>query len=366
MNLLMTADAVGGVWQYAQQLAALLSERGVEVLLATMGPEPSDEQRREVLAIPRLRLRTSDFALEWMVDALGDVDRAAEWLLQLETEFSPDIVHLNGFAHGNLPWRGPALVVAHSCVYSWWDAVHGGAAPDEWAQYASRVRAGLIAATCVAAPSRAMAEALTRAYRVVRDVRIVPNCRDANAWTPGVKEPLIFAAGRVWDPSKNLGALDTVAGDLAWPVYVAGDATGPDGHSAAFRSAHQLGRLSGAQVATWMSRAAIYALPARYEPFGLSVLEAALSGCALVLGDIPSLRENWSGVARFVHPDRPEELRRALDDLIDAPTERKVAAAAARARGESFSRDKHVAAYEQLYRETVTSHDRLAHTTRTL
>ncbi len=37
-------------------------------------------------------------------------------------------------------------------------------------------------------------------------------------------------------------------------------------------------------------------LPARYEPFGLSVLEAALSGCALVLGDIPSLRE--SGATR--------------------------------------------------------------------
>ena len=34
-------------------------------------------------------------------------------------------------------------------------------------------------------------------------------------------------------------------------------------------------------------------LPARYEPFGLSILEAALSGCALVLGDLPSLRELW-------------------------------------------------------------------------
>jgi hypothetical protein len=44
-------------------------------------------------------------------------------------------------------------------------------------------------------------------------------------------------------------------------------------------------------------------LPARYEPFGLSVLEAALSGCALVPGDIASLRGNWDGVAEFVCPD---------------------------------------------------------------
>jgi glycogen(starch) synthase len=43
-------------------------------------------------------------------------------------------------------------------------------------------------------------------------------------------------------------------------------------------------------------------LPARYEPFGLSVLEAALSGCALVLGDIASLREVWGGAACYVRP----------------------------------------------------------------
>ena len=33
-----------------------------------------------------------------------------------------------------------------------------------------------------------------------------------------------------------------------------------------------------------LSAASVYVLPAKYEPFGLSVLEAALSGCALVLG----------------------------------------------------------------------------------
>ena len=52
-----------------------------------------------------------------------------------------------------------------------------------------------------------------------------------------------------------------------------------------------------------MGRAAIYALPARYEPFGLSILEAALSGCALVIGDIPSLREIWADAALFVPSD---------------------------------------------------------------
>jgi glycogen synthase len=55
--------------------------------------------------------------------------------------------------------------------------------------------------------------------------------------------------------------------------------------------------------ADWYARASIYALPARYEPFGLSALEAALSGCALILGDIPSLREVWLEAAPYVSPD---------------------------------------------------------------
>ena len=44
-RVLMTADAVGGVWDYALQLAEGLGTCGVEVTLATMGPLPRDDQR---------------------------------------------------------------------------------------------------------------------------------------------------------------------------------------------------------------------------------------------------------------------------------------------------------------------------------
>jgi hypothetical protein len=42
-----------------------------------------------------------------------------------------------------------------------------------------------------------------------------------------------------------------------------------------------LGELTRRQLAREMGCAAIFAAPARYEPFGLAALEAALSGCAL-------------------------------------------------------------------------------------
>ena len=67
----------------------------------------------------------------------------------------------------------------------------------------------------------------------------------------------------------------------------------PQGGVAALPLLEALGKLPAAEMKLWFAHAAIYCLPARYEPFGLSVLEAGLSGCALVLGDIPSLREIW-------------------------------------------------------------------------
>src|SRR2546423_15535493 len=83
-RVLMTADAVGGVWRYYVDLAAALVDHGAEVLIATMGPRPSDEQRHELLSIPRVRLVESDYALEWMPDTWGDVDAPGHWLLALQ------------------------------------------------------------------------------------------------------------------------------------------------------------------------------------------------------------------------------------------------------------------------------------------
>ena len=53
----------------------------------------------------------------------------------------------------------------------------------------------------------------------------------------------------------------------------------------------------------------------RFEPFGLAVLEAARAGCALVLSDIATFRELWDGAALFVARRRR---RRALPRDRDA------------------------------------------------
>lgn len=355
-RVLMTTDTLGGVWNYAVDLTRALSRQGIEVILATMGAPPSPALREQISRLPRVELRESRYRLEWMEDPWDDVARAGDWLLRLETKLRPDIVHLNGYAHGTLPWRAPALVTGHSCVLSWWAAVRKQEAPAEWDRYREHVAAGLRGASLITTPTQAMLEDLRRIYGAPRAWRVIPNGRELDHFGPARKEPVVFAAGRLWDEAKNIRALDRVAFHLPWPVYVAGDNRHPDGGGFHAANVRPLGWLSSSQLAQWYARSSIYALPAKYEPFGLTVLEAAMSECALVLGDIPSLRENWDGAALFVPPDDHLALGAALVDLIGNPSLRLELARRARARAARFTVASMAEAYLDTYRWLLREH----------
>ena len=358
MRLLLTADAVGGVWTYALELARSLTPHGVEVHAATMGPRPDDRQRADA-ARAGVVLHESEYALEWMDAPWNDVARAGEWLLALERTVAPDVVQVNGYAHGALPWRAPAIVVAHSDVCSWWEAVHGGAAPASWDRYRAAVTAGLAGADAVVAPTRAVADALARHYAFdAPRVRVVPNARRAADYPPAAKEPIVLTAGRLWDEAKNVAAVARAVGETPWVAYVAGDATSPDGRALAWDGAaavRWLGPLAPDALAAWMGRAAVYALPARYEPFGLSALEAGLAGCALVLGDVPSLREVWGDAALFVPPDDAERLAAALRALAADDGYRVTLGMRARARALTYSPERMAAGYLDAYATAVAA-----------
>ena len=356
-RVLMTADAVGGVWDYALQLAEGLGARGVEVTLATMGPRPRDDQRAAARAVPALGLVESDYQLEWADHPWDDVARAGAWLLELEAQVRPDIVHLNGYVHGCLSWSAPTVVVAHSCVCSWWTAVRGGDAPAEWDAYRRAVRDGLHAAAAVVAPSGAMLRALSAHYGAIAGT-VVPNGREAAQFPTAPKEPLVLSAGRLWDEAKNVAALAGVAPGLSWRVALAGETQTDSGEREPDGPVQYLGRLPSPDLRAWMARASVYVLPARYEPFGLSILEAGLSECALVLGDIPSLREHWEGAAIFVAPDDRQALRNAIQQLIDSPARRAELGRRARVRGEEFTADRMTDAYQHLYDQLLSPPER--------
>ena len=356
MRLLLTTDTVGGVWTYAMELARALRQHRVEVALATMGTPLRPDQRARAGALDNVRVYESAYRLEWMQDPWGDVRAAGEWLLELEASVRPDVVHLNGYAHGALPWRAPVMVAGHSCVLSWWQAVKGEPAPPSWDRYREEVGRGLRAADVVVAPTAAMLSELRRLYGPLPDSLVIPNGRDPAAFRPGAKEPFVLSAGRLWDQAKNLETLERAAPRLPWPVYVAGDDRSPDGAAADARTRHTrpLGRLDEAAMAHLLSRASVYALPARYEPFGLSVLEAAMAGCALVLGEIPSLREIWGDDALFVPLEDADALPGAVQWLVESAARREEMAIRARRRALRYTPQHMADAYVAIYRRLRT------------
>src|ERR1700730_76828 len=138
-RVLMTTDTVGGVWTFTLELAQQLSKLGIEVVMAALGRAPNPQQISDAGCVLELIVLTSDFKLEWMEEPWSDVEESGRWLLHLEREYRPDIVHLNSFGHGDLPWSAPVILTAHSCVLSWWAAVKKGPAPDAWGRYHSVV-----------------------------------------------------------------------------------------------------------------------------------------------------------------------------------------------------------------------------------
>lgn len=352
MRILMTTDTIGGVWTYTLDLARALGVYGIEVVIASMGRAPSQTQQDEANTLLNVQLRPSEFKLEWMESPWEDVQQAGQWLMSLEREIKPDVVHLNGYAHGTLPFRAPIVMVAHSCVLSWFLAVKDEDAPlPQWLTYRNAVAAGLRAADVVVAPSRAMLACVDKHYGPLGETKVIYNGRDSRLYhATREKEPFILSAGRLWDDAKNISTLADATRGSDWPLYIAGEDGLSEECRRRFEGTRPLGRLKPYELAEWLSRAAIYALPARYEPFGLSALEAGLSGCALVLGNIASLREIWQDAAIYVDPNNPAQIRAEIDRLIANPPLRAAMGRRALARALNFGAGRMTEQYAQLYR----------------
>jgi glycosyltransferase involved in cell wall biosynthesis len=306
----MTTDAVGGVWRYTLDLAQGYRRLGIPTLLAVLGPAPSAAQRGEAMRAGVKVLETG-LPLDWTAESPAVLADTLAQLRALAARSGLAAAHLHAPAlAGNEKWPMPVVAVAHSCVATWWRAVRGGALPENFRWRAEATGAGLRMADAVIAPTRAHAEAVCEVYGPVA-IEVVHN---GSALTPTLsrreREQAVLTGGRLWDEGKNAAALDRVAPLLGVPVRAAGPTAGPNGAAVALRNLELLGNLGPDAMQDAYARASVFASLAKYEPFGLSVLEAALSGMRLVLADIPSFRELWDGAATFV--DRADALLPAL------------------------------------------------------
>jgi glycogen(starch) synthase len=339
-RILLTTDVVGGVWDFCLTLGRELS-RDTDVTLLGLG-EPSAAQRVDAAAA-RLTLRCEPLKLEWMTGSAQDVERTRALVRDVVREVQADVVHANQFAAACADIEVPVVLTLHSDVLSWrrWTLGAEGV-PHEWRPYVALVDEALTRADSVVAVSAFLASHVAELYTCARPIEVIHNGWNAPARRVP-KEQFTLVAGRAWDAAKNVA----LAGEAAvGKVYLAGELGSPDGGRAeAPAGLDVLGHLSRAELDDWLARAMVYLSPARYDPFGLLPLQAALHGCALLLSDIPSYRELWDGAACFFRVDNVHDLRAKWRALLAGSDLGR----AARKRATTYSVQRMARRYKSVY-----------------
>ena len=348
----MTTDAVGGVWTYCVDLANGLAARGVETVLAVVGPDASPAQTATVSGTSVIN---TGLPLDWLATSAAEIASTGRALAALSREIQADIVHLSTPAFAaNGDFRVPVLGACHSCMSTWWAAVKNGPMPEDFLWRHAVQAKGLARCDTLLAPSQAFANAVFRAYGKRPGVAL--NGRRSPELDGESRDEIAafaFTAGRLWDDGKNLRILDKAAGLSSLRVKAAGPVEGPGGAVVRTQHVDLMGSLSAEQVRAQLQRRPIFVSTALYEPFGLAVLEAAQAGCPLVLSDIPTFRELWSDAAVFVNPNDADHVAVALRRLSENRRKAAALGVAARSRASRYTVNAMTEATLRAYRAAV-------------
>jgi glycogen(starch) synthase len=350
----MTTDTVGGVWTFTRELSSGLLDKGCELILVSFGREPNDEQHRwatrmQDLFRGRFRFISSEAPLEWMQDNHRAFSEASQLLLNITEAFEIDLLHTNQFCFGALDVCIPKVLTAHSDVLSWAEACRKESLPqsDWFRRYRQLVQNGLDGAGTIIAPTRAMLDSLSRHF-VLRDkcTCVIANGRSQPRHKGGVRLLRAVTAGRLWDEAKGIRMLEEVISPM--PILIAGEQS-LESDALPIRSPlHLLGPLAEEDLVFLFAESAIYICSSKYEPFGLAPLEGALCGCAVLLNDLPSLREIWGDSALYFRD--AASLSALLSDLYTDPSLLEDVQIKCYARAQRYSRERMTSAYFQLYR----------------
>lgn len=351
MKVLISTDNIGGVWTYTLNLAEGLRNRGVDVFIAVTGNVLTPEQQYMIKSFSYEVIPTRQ---EWMSNPWEDIDKTIIRLNVLSRLVHPDVIHLNSFSYNSQEWKKPVIVVAHSCVLSWWNEVLNESPPSEWNRYIDKVSFGINNADIVVAPSYTMLNYVKKFYAPAV-ATVIYNGLNPEDYQTSEKENFVFSMGRLWDKAKNIRLIIDAAENIDSEIYIAGDRA-DEMNTAIPSNIHFTGYLNPPQVRDYLSKAAIYALPVKYEPFGYTFLEAAMSGCALVTGDIQSMREIWSDGAIYSKTDDGRMLACCINMLLHNGELRKKHASLVKEKAlKLYNLDRMTNSYMSLYSKLLRS-----------
>lgn len=349
---------IGGVEVASVPFIHSLTRRGHEFRVVTCHGERAlpDESEYQGIHVSRLH-----FHRALLHHDLEDVHNVSDQVAALKEAFQPDLIHL--------VTAQPSLYFFHRTK-----AAHPAPAlftvcePPLASSANSMLGRALCSARWVAAVSQAM---LTDARALVPEITprssVIHNGLeppDVAPTEPVVAPPTLLCLGRLVEEKGFDTAIEALARLLPrFPsarLIVAGD--GP-ARAALERRAVEMeigaavrftGWVEPEKVPELIAAASVVVVPSRWrEPFGLVALEAAQMGRPVVAARVGGLPEIvLDGVTGFLAPPGDAQALAAyVERLIESPGPARAMGAAARARaGELFTLDRHVRAYEAIYR----------------
>ena len=365
MHVLVTADALSGSWTYTRELVTGLVTRGVRVTLVSLGEIPLPEQTAWMDHLHGLDYRPTAFRLEWMQEAEEDLPESSAFLTRLVDELRPDVLHLSQFCYGDLPVDVPRVVMANGDLLTWREAVQDRTprcSPTKW--YRDTIARGIAGADVVVTPSRWMLDRVGGCYQRPLRAEVICPGRNPIFFNPYIsKDDSVLAVGRLVDAGKQVSLLTQhehpvpvcivgVEQTVAVPrIPIRADVK----VAVAETSVAICGPQTEAQMRALYSRASIFAATARYDPLGMSALEAAFSRCAIVANDIPSFREMWGDTALYFRTNNAASLAASIRLLNDDRSMRRSYAELAYTRArERFTSKRMIEDYLELYRSLTT------------
>ncbi len=293
--------------------------------------------------------------IDWLCEGPEPIYAAGEAIATIAAARQVDLVQLNMPTLGARTRFGvPVVAVMHGCIATWWDAANGTTLPIEFRWQRTATHQALLAADAVVAPSATHAGEVARHYGLVQAPLAIHNGRSPLLAASDARPARsLFTAGRLWDRVKDTAVLDRVAARVSVPFRAAGTTRGPHGETVTPNHLTLLGQLGTEALAAELAARPIFVSAARFEPFGLAVLEAAAAGCPLVLSDIATFHELWDGAATFVPVGDADGYVAAIEALLGDPARATMLGDAARDRAARYTPAATAAQMAALYAQLV-------------
>jgi glycogen(starch) synthase len=354
---------VGGVENLAARLLPALQARGYEFVVVTWENTKVPDQIR-YQGIPVYRF---PFFSGGHQGSLGPLLENRGRVARLKKEFAPDLIHVNSYGgsvlfHVNTAglYPSPALVTLHQPL------------PDEPIGRQSLLGDLLRGAAWVTACS---ASVLAHAQKLLPEIAprscVIHNAVEIPAEDPprlSFDSPRILCLGRLV-PEKGFDLALAAFGVIRARVphvrlVLAGDGGEREqlkrqaAELGLGRSVEFLGAVPPDRAADLIAKATLVVVPSRLEGFGLVALEAAAMARPVIatrVGGLPEVIVHGE-TGLLTEAENSEALAGAIAVLLEQPAKARDMGLAARRRAqEYFGWERHVDAYDALYRKLIVT-----------